>query len=119
MSSLRRRFFGDSSTEASHEPSREVTPEKDESPTAKKKARPSKRKRRYGIIFGLGGLFGLLVAAFFASNKDAIHFEGLLDLNLDSLLDVVPNSVVRDAREITVRTSVSSSCRIRADSLPR
>ena len=114
MSSLRRRFLGDSSTEVSHEPSREVTPEKDESSTSKKaqKARPRKRKRRYGIIFGLGGIFGLLVAAFFASNNNAIRFEGLLDLNLDSILDVVPNSVVRDAREITVRSSVSSSYRM-------
>ena len=111
MSSLRRRFLGDSSTEISHEPSREVTPEKDESSITKKahKVKPRKRKRRYGIIFGLGGIFGLLVAAFFASNKDALRFEGLLDLNLDSLLDVVPSSVVKDAREITVRTSVLSS----------
>ena len=111
MSSLRRRFLGDSSAETSLEPSREVTPEKDTNQPAKKAQRikPNKRKRRYGFIFGLGGLFGVLVAAFFASNHNAIPFEGLLDLNLDSLLDVVPSSVVRDAREITVRSSSSSS----------
>ena len=108
MSSLRKRFLGDSSVETSLEPSRVVPPEKDNSqPTIKvQKVKPRKRKRQYGFIFGLGGLFGLLAAAFLASNNDAIHFEGLLDLNLDTLLDVVPSSVIKDAREITVRSSL-------------
>ena len=60
------------------------------------------RKRRNWIIFGLGGLFGIVVAAFFANQQDVINLEGLRDINLESLLDVIPAGVVRDAKELTV-----------------
>lgn len=104
MSFLRRRFLGDSSTEVSREPS----PVKGEPvtlvSTSKLKSLSKRRsKRRNGFIFGLGGLFGILMAAFFANRHDVISFEGLMDLNLDSLIDVIPAGIVKDAKDITVR----------------
>ena len=110
MSSLRRRIFGESSTE----PSREVTPEKDEEvrliSTEKLKhlthkathASQKGRKRRNGLIFGLGGLFGIVLAAFFANQHD-VDLRGMLDMNFyEGLLDVIPAGVLREAKDITV-----------------
>ena len=106
MSFLRRRILGESSAE----PSREGSPEKHEEvrlvPVSKlKKLTAKKSKRRNGVVFGLGGIFGIIVAAFFANQQDVINFEGLLDINLESLLDVIPAGIVKDAKDITVRLS--------------
>lgn len=60
-------------------------------------------KRRTGLIFSLGGLVGILVALFFANRQDVISIEGLVDFNLDTLLDAIPAGIVRDAKDITVR----------------
>ncbi|MCJ1307757.1 hypothetical protein MMC25_001405 [Agyrium rufum] len=103
MSGLRRRILGDTTPDI---PSGTVTPEKDEEilhiPVSQFKARSGKtRKRRYGIIFGLGGLFGLVLAGYFARHQDVINMEGLLDLNLDSLFDVIPAGVLKDAKDLT------------------
>lgn len=68
----------------------------------KKLTREKRSKRRVGVIFGLGGLFGLILAGFFAQQKKVISFEGLIDLNLDSILDVIPANIVQDARDLTV-----------------
>lgn len=68
-------------------------------------------KRKSGLIFGLGGLVGILVAVFFANKQEVINLEGLIDFNLDSFLDVIPAGIVKDARDITVRSfSTSTSC---------
>jgi len=61
-----------------------------------------KRSRRQWLVFGLGGLFGILIAAFFAQRHDVIHLEGLMDMNLESLIDVIPAGIVKDAKDITV-----------------
>jgi phospholipid:diacylglycerol acyltransferase len=61
-----------------------------------------KSKRRNGLIFALGGIFGIFVALFFANQQDVISLESLMDLNLDTLMDVIPQGIVRDAREFTV-----------------
>ncbi len=61
-----------------------------------------KSKRRNWLIFGLGGLFGIVIAAFFANQSDVINLDGFLDLNLDSLLDVIPAGIIKDAKELTV-----------------
>lgn len=61
-----------------------------------------KSKRRNGLVFTLGGIFGIILAVFFANRHDVISFEGLMDLNLDSLIDVIPAGVVREARDLTV-----------------
>lgn len=103
MSTLRRRLLGDSSTDVSRDPS----PVKGESvilvQTAHLKKLTKKRsKRRQWSIFGLGGLLGIIVAAFFAQRHEVISLEGLMDLNLESLLDVIPAGIVKDAKDITV-----------------
>lgn len=104
MSSLRRRLLGGSSTEPSLDPSPTQGEQITLIPTAELKTLTQKKrsKRRNGLIFGLGGLFGIVVAAFFANQHDVINFEGLMDLNLDSLIDVIPAGIVKDARDITV-----------------
>lgn len=59
-------------------------------------------KRRNGLIFVLGGLFGIFVALFFANQQEVISLDSLMDLNLDTLLDVIPQGIVRDVREFSV-----------------
>lgn len=106
MSALRRRILGESSSE----PSRDPSPAKGEPVTLipasqlKKLKTKSRSKRRTTLIFSLGGLFGIVVAAFFAQQHDVINLEGLVDFNLESLLDVIPAGIVNDAKDITVRT---------------
>ena len=107
MSSLRRRFLGESSAESS----RNVTPENDEEvrlvPLSKLRNLTlktyKKSKRRNGLIFGLGGLFGLLVAAFFANQQDVVNLNSLIDMNFyESLLDIIPSGIVKEAKDLQV-----------------
>ena len=74
----------------------------------KKLTTARRSKRKSWLIFSLGGLFGLVVAVFFANQQEVIKLEGLLDVNLDSLIDAIPTGIVKDARDLSVRTSVSS-----------
>lgn len=106
---LRRRVLGDSSSEPSRAPSpNPAFRDKHGEPvtlvtTSKLKKLSSHRsKRRQWLLFGLGGLFGIVVAAFFAQQHDVINLEGLMDINLDSLLDAIPAGIVNDAKDITV-----------------
>ena len=46
------------------------------------------------------------MAAFFANQHDVINLEGLVDFNLESLIDVIPAGIVKDAKDITVRFSM-------------
>ena len=105
MSTLRRRFLGDSYI--STEPLRDPSPTKGEPVTLVSRSHlkelKGKRGKRWQLsIFGLGGLFGLFVAAFFANQHDVINLEGLVDFNMESLLDVIPAGIVKDAKDITV-----------------
>lgn len=59
-------------------------------------------KRRNGLIFALGGLFGIFIALFFANQQDVISLDSLMDLNIESLIDVIPQGIVRDAKQFTV-----------------
>lgn len=68
-----------------------------------------KSKRRNGLIFALGGIFGIFVALFFANQQDVISLESLMDLNLDALIDVIPQGIVRDVREFTVCCNLDTS----------
>ena len=108
MSFLRRRIYG----QPSPEPSREASPDKNEEvrlvPLSKLRTLTTKKsKRRNGLIFGLGGLFGVLIAAFFANQQDVISLNSLMELNLEGLLDVIPAGIVQDVKDI----SVCSSCK--------
>jgi phospholipid:diacylglycerol acyltransferase len=62
------------------------------------------RKRRFGLIFLLGGLFGIIVAGYFANHNDVINInlDLLSDLNLDSFFDVIPAGILKEARDISV-----------------
>ena len=106
MSSIRRRLPGDSS-EPFHDPSltqgEPVTLVPDSQ--LKKLKTKTRSKRRTTTVFGLGGVFGIVVAAFFAQQHDVINLEGLVDFNLESLLDVIPAGVLNEAKDITVRFS--------------
>lgn len=110
MSFLRRRIL---SGESSSEPSRDPSPAKGEPVTLVSSAQlhklktKARTKRRTTLIFGLGGLFGIVVAALFAQQHDVINLEGLVDFNLESLMDVIPAGIVKDAKDITVRCSPS------------
>lgn len=103
MSSLRQRIFG-TPTPAS---SRETTPPKGEpvrlAPVSKiKRTKESGRKRRNGFMFGLGGLFGILIAAFFANKHDVIRFDSIGEISFENLIDVIPASILKEAKDITV-----------------
>lgn len=63
------------------------------------------RKRRTWLIFGLGGLFGLFLAAFFADRNDMIRLAALpnmAELNMEGLAKVLPAQFLRDAKDLTV-----------------
>lgn len=74
------------------------------------------RKRRNIWIFGLGGLFGLVMAGFFANSTDVIDLSYLKEMNLDSIMDVLPAGLVREAHELQVcRPSLPSACQDKTD----
>jgi len=126
MSFLRRRLFGDGATASPHEardsrtPSPAVVDRRRRAgsdvtiPAAKLEAlnahatrRKEPRaggggKRRNAWVFGLGGLFGLLVAGFFAQSNDMIDLSHLADVNLDSLADILPAGLMHEARAMQV-----------------
>ncbi|KAL5118416.1 phospholipid:diacylglycerol acyltransferase [Pleosporales sp. CAS-2024a] len=110
MSFLRRRFGGANAGNDSPVESREPSP-------APGQARPSnlrvitaeqlrtlknkgKSKRKNAWIFGLGGLFGLVLAGFFASSNEMIDLKSLENMNLDSILDALPASFVSSAQQL-------------------
>lgn len=68
---------------------------------------PKGRKRKSGLVFFLGGIFGILVAGFFAQKNDLFELPGfadlIADLNIDSLMEVLPAGFLQEAREIKVR----------------
>lgn len=103
--------------DSSDDPSRDPSPAKDGEPVTvipKKHLEQLKSKRRRRstwIIFGLGGLFGVVLAAFFAQRSDVINLEGLVDFNLEPLIDVIPAGIVKDAKDITVSSPISLRAR--------
>lgn len=108
MSFLRRRFGGTDSS--STDISREPTPDPDRPNNLRvvtaeklhtlKKGRRSKKKNLW--IFGLGGVFGVVAAAFFAGSNDMIDLSSLESVNLDSLLDALPAGFLKDAQQLQV-----------------
>jgi phospholipid:diacylglycerol acyltransferase len=118
MSALRRRIANALRDTPSPSPSREATPDPADGDVAtdgdgdglklvssRKLAKLSKThrngKRRSGVIFGLGGLLGLVLALLFAQSQDVIKLEGLLEVNLDSLMDVIPAGIVKDVKDLS------------------
>jgi len=119
MSQLRRRIAG---AFAGGSPSSTPTMSRDSSPTPEPDeyrivpaqqlkqltSRPKVSKRRHLWIFGLGGIFGILIAGFFASSNDMVDLAAFKDMNLDSILDVLPAGLIKDAQELQV--SANGSC---------
>ncbi|RVX74818.1 hypothetical protein B0A52_01095 [Exophiala mesophila] len=107
MSTLRRRIANVLRETPSPSPSRDSTPDPGEEvkliSTAKldKLTKRKSSKRRSGIIFGLGGLLGLVLALLFAESQDVIKLEGLLEVNLDSLMDVIPAGIIKDVKDLS------------------
>jgi phospholipid:diacylglycerol acyltransferase len=60
------------------------------------------KKRRNGLVFGLGGLFGIVVAGFFAGKSDLINIPEFSDLSMDAFMDVLPAGFVKEARDLAV-----------------
>ncbi|KAJ9611085.1 phospholipid:diacylglycerol acyltransferase [Cladophialophora chaetospira] len=109
MSTLRRRIVNilrDSPT-PSPDPSRDGTPDPNEEVSlisTKKLQKLTTRKhnkRRSWMTFALGGFLGLLLAVLFAQSQDIVKLEGLLEVNLDSLLDVIPAGIVNDVKDLS------------------
>ncbi|KAL8711047.1 MAG: hypothetical protein Q9220_004428 [cf. Caloplaca sp. 1 TL-2023] len=104
---LRRRILGDSSSDASRAPSPNPPAKDGKEPATLvpnsqlKKLTKRRTKRRQWLVFGLGGLFGIIAAAFFAKQNDVLNLEGLSEINLESLLDVIPAGIINDAKDIT------------------
>lgn len=99
---LRKRIPGLASTPSS---SRDDSPAKAEEVVLAPKSKVhhgKSRKRRNGLIFFLGGLFGIVVAGFFAERSDLIDFPEFGELSMDNLLDVLPAGFVSDARDLAV-----------------
>jgi len=115
MAFLRRRFGrtprDDSTPDLSREPSpapdgttrpahlRVITAE--QLHLLKKKSKSGKRRNAW--VFGLGGLFGLVLAGFFASSNDMIDFTAMQDVNLESIMEALPANVVKGAQQLQVR----------------
>jgi hypothetical protein len=59
-------------------------------------------KRRNAWVFGLGGLFGVAVAAFFAQSNEMLDLPALPELHLESILEALPAGFMQDARSFQV-----------------
>lgn len=64
--------------------------------------KPKTSRRRNVWIFGLGGLFGTLLAAAFASKSDIVDLSALTDVNFESLMGVLPAGLLREAQALQV-----------------
>lgn len=114
---LRRRVLGDSASEPSRTSSPNPAARAGEPvtlvPASKlEKLTKERSKKRQWLVFGLGGLFGIIFAALFAQQQNVINLEGLMDINLDTLLDAIPAGFVNDAKDITVCAGFTSACSV-------
>lgn len=105
-------MLGDPKSKSSSSKRKESSPKAEEvrlAPVSKimtDKHHPKSRKKRNGLIFFLGGLFGIVAAGFFAQKSDLIDFPEFGDITMDSIMDVLPAGFVKDARDLAVSSSV-------------
>lgn len=63
-------------------------------------------KRRNAWIFGLGGLFGMWLAATFVAPTGSldklVDLVGMSDMHLGNLLDVIPIGLINDVKDLQV-----------------
>jgi phospholipid:diacylglycerol acyltransferase len=106
MNILRRRNAGDGRRSPS--PTHSVEGTDDEGDTSARDLHRLVRigtessKRRSFWTFALGGFFGIVVAIFFIGHNEIIDFAGMQDFSLDSILDVLPAGMWREAKEFQV-----------------
>ncbi|KAH9864626.1 hypothetical protein J1614_010561 [Plenodomus biglobosus] len=112
MSFLRRRFGGAAADDSTPDISREPSPALDgtkrpgnlrvitteQLQTLKKKGKHGKRRSAW--LFGVGSLFGLVLAGFFASSNDMIDFKAMQDVNLESLMEALPANFIKSAQQL-------------------
>jgi len=106
-STLRHRVIGGSKPQDEKEDTPEKAEEVHLAPVSKimdhnHKGKKTGSKRRNGLVFFLGGLFGIIVAGSFAKSNDLIQFPEFGELSMDSFLDVLPQAFVKDARDLMV-----------------
>ena len=122
MSDLRRRIFGSGTPDSTPSSSRDASPApvqredgeykvipKPVLDKLRKEVKQVKRKgtkRRNFWIFALGGLSGIFAAGFFASNNGSldklVELAGIRDMNLESVLDVLPAGLIKDVQDLQV-----------------
>lgn len=119
MSFLRRRFGGGAGTDSPDEISREPSPAPDGKRPANlrvisaeqlhrlKKKKGTHGKGRNAWVFGLGGVFGLVMAAFFATSNDMIDLQSLQQVNLESIMEALPANFVNSAQQLQVSVHVA------------
>lgn len=132
MSNLRRRIFGGGQDESSDSSSRDASPApappeaggdayrivpEETLNKLRKKVKTTKGGKKWNAwIFGLGGVFGLVMAGVFAGSNGGIDklvtMAGLEDMNLDSILDVLPAGLIRDMRDLQVWRSSCCSLKL-------
>lgn len=64
------------------------------------------KKRHFGCVFMLGVLVALVIGFFVAKQQDVIRMDTWPDLNIDSLMDVIPQGILKDAKELSVRPPI-------------
>ncbi len=126
MSDLRRRIFGAGTPDSTPASSRDASPApplrgedgeykivpKPQLDKLRQQVKDVKRKgtKRCNVwIFALGGLFGIFLAGFFASNNGSfdklVELAGVREMNLDSIFDVLPAGLIRDVQNLQVRNT--------------
>lgn len=115
MSSVRRRLMDHDSNTPPPDPSPVEGEPVTLVPAAQLMKLKTKRSRRWQwSIFTFGSIFGVLLAAFFAKQHDVISLDGLTDFNMESLIDVIPVNILREAKDITVSLSHDDEHRSRS-----
>jgi phospholipid:diacylglycerol acyltransferase len=64
--------------------------------------KPKGGKRRTAWIFALGGIFGLAIAAILVGPNDYLDLTMFQDLNMDTIFDVLPAGMLREAKDFQV-----------------
>ncbi|KAL9090804.1 MAG: hypothetical protein Q9159_001745 [Coniocarpon cinnabarinum] len=66
----------------------------------RKSSQQKGKKRRTAWIFGFGSLVGIIIALFLGPTSDVLDLAVLKQMNLDSLLDVLPAGLLQDAQDL-------------------
>jgi hypothetical protein len=62
------------------------------------------------MFFSIGGLFGVILAGLAYRNQDLMSLDLLGDISLDSILDVLPPGIIKEASDIRVSAGKWDFC---------